>query len=316
MRERSNVAKVYFYKFNINSEIYDVYADETMQDKILGSVYAAISSDLSILEEYKDGKEEKNVEYKFCDIEKDPNNLIVTGRLVKIYDGEAQSYDRKRDTVDTVYEEDRAASATFCFDIRREEIAFITRVGFKYVQFGKYFKLLLEEKFPENSFEFILEKNVGELKEKIYSLKRVLKVSTTIIPPNANEKEFENLLGASIDEFKETRATKYYQGMEISAKGNRTINPKAKFFQRMFYAVGKGYANMKVEGRNNENVKVTVDSDNDTPYRDSIPDNEKDSIIAFKERAQISITKLLFDKMAVTLESDGEHEKTTKQENV
>lgn len=304
------MAKMYFYKFNINSEIYDVYADATLQDIILNAVFEEISTDLSVVQEYedKDSGEERIVEYKFCDINKDIDNLIITGRLVKIFDGEVQSYDRKKDTVDTVYEEDRAASATFCFDVRREEIAFITRVGFRYLQFGKYFKLLLEQKFPQNSFEFILEKNVGLLKEKVYALKRVIKVNTVIIPPNANEEEFKNLLGASVDEFKETKATKYYQGMEISSKGNRSIDPKTKFFQRMFYAVGKGYANMTVEGRNNENVKVLVDSDEDTPYRDSIPDNEKDSIIAFKERSNVSISKLLSEKLTVTLRSDDKDE--------
>lgn len=306
------VAKVYFYKFNINSEIYDVYADETLQDIILQKVFSEITTDLTVLEEYKDedSGEDKIVEYKFCDINKDPDNLIISGRLVKIYDGEAQSYDRKKDTVDTIYEQDRAASATFSFDIRREEIAFITRVGFRYLQFGKYFKMLLEQRFPENSFELILEKNVGLLKEKVYALKRVLKVNTVIIPPNANEDEFKTLLGASVEEFKETRATKYFQGVEISSKGKRTINPKAKFFQRMFYAVGKGYANMTVEGRNHENVKVTVDSDEETPYRDTIPDNEKDSILAFKERSAISITKLLADKSVVTLRSDKEDDES------
>lgn len=302
------MAIVYFYKFNINSEIYDVYANDELQDKILNDVYNAITTDLSVFKDGQDRIEESNVEYKFCDIDKDPDDLIITGRLVKIYDGESQSYDRERDTVDTVFEEDRAASATFCFDIKHEEIAFITRVGFGYMQFGRYFKLLLEEKFPENSFELILEKNVGQLKDKVYSLERVLKVETVIIPPNANEKEFENLLGASVEEFKETKATKYHQGMEISSKGNRTINPRTTFFDRMFYAVGKGYANMTVEGRNRENVKIVVDSDKDTPYKGAIPETEKDSIIAFKERAKISIAKLLSDKMAVTLRSDEEDE--------
>lgn len=304
------MAKLYFYKFNINSEIYDVYADATLQDRILEEVFSSITTDLTVWDEYKDKdtEEDRIVEYKFCDINKDSDNLIITGRLVKIYDGEVQSYDRKRDTVDTVYEEDRAASATFCFDVRREEIAFITRVGFRYLQFGKYFNMLLEEKFPENSFELILEKNVGQLKDKVYALKRVLKVNTVIIPPNANGDELKNLLGASVDEFKETKATKYYQGMEISSRGNRSIDIKTTFFQRMFYAVGKGYANMTVEGRDNENVKVLVDSDRDTPYKDSIPDNEKDSIIAFKERAGKSITKLLSDKSAVTLRSEEEDE--------
>lgn len=308
------MAKVYFYKFNINSEIYDVYADETLQNKILNKVFKEITTDLTVWEEYKDkdSDQDKIVEYKFCDINKDVDNRIITGRLVKIYDGEVQSYNRKEDTVDIIFEEDCAASATFCFDVNREEIAFITRVGFRYLQFGRYFKKLLEERFPENSFELILEKNVGQLKSKVYGLKRILKVNTIIIPPNANEEEFKNLLGASVEEFKETKATKYYQGMEISAKGNRSINPKTKFFQRMFYAVGKGYANMTIEGRDKENVKVLIDSDEDTPYKATIPDNEKDSIIAFKERANISITKLLSDKMVVTLRSDEDNEEASE----
>lgn len=308
------MAKVYFYKFNINSEIYDVYADETLQNKILDKVFKEITTDLTVWEEYqdKDSDQNKIVEYKFCDINKDVDNRIIAGRLVKIYDGEVQSYNRKEDTVDITFEEDRAASATFCFDVNREEIAFITRVGFRYLQFGRYFKKLLEERFPENSFELILEKNVGELKSRVYGLKRILKVNTVIIPPNANEEEFKNLLGASVEEFKETKATKYYQGMEISAKGNRSIDPKTKFFQRMFYAVGKGYANMTIEGRDKENVKVSIDSDEDTPYKATIPDNEKDSIIAFKERANTSITKLLSDKMAVTLRSDEDNEEASE----
>lgn len=54
--------------------------------------------------------------------------------------------------------EDRAAGVTFHFDLINKEIAFITRQGFGDLQFGIYFKLLLEKKFPEDSFELILEK--------------------------------------------------------------------------------------------------------------------------------------------------------------
>lgn len=83
------MAKVYFYKFNINSEIYDVYADETLQNKILDKVFKEITTDLTVWEEYqdKDSDQNKIVEYKFCDINKDVDNRIITGRLVKIYDG-------------------------------------------------------------------------------------------------------------------------------------------------------------------------------------------------------------------------------------
>ena len=300
------MAKMYFYKFNINSEIYDVYENPDLQLLILRNVFTAIKTDLRTSQYYKDDDgNERVTEYKFCDLEKDEDNLIITGRLVKIFDGEVQSYDREKDTVETRYESDRAASATFTFDVLHEEIAFITRLGLGYLQFGMYFRLLLEEIFPENAFELVLEKNVGYLREKVYALNRVLKVTSTIIPPNANEKEFGNLLGASVEEFKETGSTKYTQEIEVSPRGKRTINPKTRFFDRIFYAVGKGYATMHIEGRDHNNEKVSIDSDEDAPYRSTLPEKEKDSIIAFKERANTGITQLLIDKQKMTLPSES-----------
>lgn len=299
------MAKMYFYKFNINSKIYDVYKNPELQDEILQQVFEAIDTDLSVkLPKYDEEALESDIEYKFCDIDKDKENRIITGRLVKIFDGETQSYDRSHDTVTTNFEEDKASSATFCFDVNHEEIAFITRVGFRYLQFGRVFKLLLEKVFQEDSFVLVLEKNVGELKEKVYALKRVIKVNTSIIPPNANESEFENLLGPSVAEFRETGATKYTQGIEVPVKGKGTINAHTTFFERIFYAIGKGYAEMVVDGRDAENEKVSISSDEDTPYKDTIPDVEKDSIPAFRERAGISIAKLLRDKNKIKLRSE------------
>lgn len=309
-----NMAQMYFYKFNINSQIYNVYKNPMLQNKILNEVFAAINSEMSYIYGYEEQEQEddRNIEYKFCDLFKDDEKLRVTGRLVKIYDGEEERYDREKDTVESVFEEDRAASATFYFDLMNEEIAFITRQGFGHLQFGKYFKLLLESAFPEDSFELVLEKNIGQLKERIYGLDRVIKVECEMIPPNANEEEFEMLLGASVDEFKETKATKYIQGMEVSVKGKKTILAKTKFFNRIFYAVGKGYAELKVEGRDKQNQKVTINSDIDAPYKLPIPDKEKDSIPAFRERAEINVAKLLYDKSLVQLENSGGNNEETE----
>lgn len=304
------MAQMYFYKFNINAEIYNVYRDESLQNKILNEVFSKISSDMSYIYGFEDGENEKTVEYKFCDLLKDPDNMTITGRLVKIYDGEVESYDRNEDTVKQIYEEDRAASATFYFDLMHEEIAFITRVGFGYQQFGAYFNKLLETEFREGSFELILEKNVGELKQKIYSMHRVLKVTCAMVPPNANEAEFATLLGASVDEFKETGATKYIQSMEVPVKGGQSINTKTKFFERIFFALGKGYADLSVEGKDKRNEKILVNSDEDAPYKLSVPEKEKDSILAFKEHGKNKVAKLLADKALIAMpgENDGESE--------
>ena len=245
-------------------------------------------------------------EYKFCDLEKDIDTLTITGRLVKIFDGETQTYNRIKDTIDLKYEEDKAESATFCFDVLKEEIAFITRRGLGYLQFGKYFVNLLEMKFPQNSFELILEKNVGNLKSRVFEINRILKMSAIIVPPNANEDEFEKLLGASVPEFRETEATKYTQIIEVSAKSKKSINAQSKFFERVFYASGKGYATMSVEGRDSNNQKVIVDSDKDTPYIYPIPNREKDSIIAFKELAEKGFEKLLYEKSKMEIRGEEE----------
>lgn len=298
------MAQMYFYKFNINSEIYDVYKDDSLQQKILEIVFAKIDSNLSY--KVRSSEEEKGTEYKFCDLAKNADNMTITGRLVKIYDGETESYDRKKDTVKQIYEEDKAASATFYFDLRNEEIAFITRQGFGYKQFGTCFKTLLETVFPENAFELILEKNVGQLKEKIYIMNRVIKVNSVMVPPNANEDEFKTLLGATVDEFKDTKATKYVQGLEVSARGTNSINVKTKFFDRIFYAIGKGYAKLSVEGRNAFNEKITVDSDEDAPYKLPISEKEKDSIPAFMEKATVNINALLYNKSMMRLENSGD----------
>ena len=301
-----NMAQMYFYKFNINAEIYDVYQNNELQEKILNDVFAKIDTDMSYVYGYEDGEEEKPVEYKFCDLLKNSDDLTVTGRLVKIYDGEVESYDRENDTVKQSFETDRAASATFYFDLINEEIAFITRLGLGYLQFGCYFTKLLETKFQEGAFELVLEKNVGELKEKVYNMHRVLRVNCTMIPPNANESEFDNLLGPTVNEFKETGATKYIQGIEIPAKGKKSIQVKTKFFDRIFYALGKGYAELTVEGRDKNNEKIVVNSDADTPYKLPVPEREKDSLTAFREHGKHKISLLLKDKALITMQNVGD----------
>lgn len=306
------MAQMYFYKFNINAEIYKVYQDESLQNRILNEVFSKIDTEMSYIYGFEEDEEEKGIEYKFCDLMKNPDDLTITGRLVKIYDGEVESYDRKNDTVKQTYEEDRAASATFYFDLINEEIAFITRQGFGYLQFGKYFTKLLESKFQEGAFELVLEKNVGELREKIYSMDRVLKVNCTMVPPNANEAEFDALLGASVVEFKETGATKYTQGIEVPAKGGNSIKVKTKFFERLFYALGKGYADLNVEGKDKQNNKVVVNSDEDAPYKLPIPEKEKDSLGDFREHGKAKVSILLRDKALITMQDIGEKDGETE----
>lgn len=301
------MAQLYFSKFNINAQIYDVYAKPELEQIILNEVFERIDSNQVYIGTYKnDDGEEMEYRYKFCDIIKDYDNRNIVGRLVKIYDGEAQSYDAEEDTVSTVWEEDRAASSTFCFDLVTEEIAFITRQGLKYRQFNKYFKLLVEKYFPEDTFEIYLENNIGELKKKISRMKRILSIESIIVPPNANESEYDILFGATKEEVRESGATVYKQALETQVKGGKSLKLNTGIIGRMFYAVSKGYGELVAKGRDHSNTNMTVTSYEDAPYTLPIPEKEKDALIAFRERALPAITQLVLDKQQRTLEMAGD----------
>lgn len=294
------MAFMYFSKFNINSQIFDVYKEPALQEKILNLVFQRIDSTEAV-----EGEDEES-KYKFCDIIKDYDNFTVAGRLVKIFDGEEQTYDPVEDTVTTIWQQDKAESCTFCFDLKTEQIAFIIRRGLKYRQFNKYFKLLIEKHFPEDAFEVYLENNVGELKKKISAMQRILSIESTIIPPNANEAEYDLLFGATRDEIRKSGATLYRQGLEITAKSKKSIMINNGLVNRMFYAISKGYGELVAKGRDRDNTPITIKSDEDAPYVAAIPEQEKDSLTAFRERALPEIDKLVAEKQLRTMEATGE----------
>lgn len=295
------MAQVYFSKFNINSEIYEIYKDDNIRLNILDEILYKIDTNVVYEEVGENDNPDSVCKYKFCELEKDYDNKTITGRLVKIFKGELQSYNKELDKVDIINADDCASSCTFFFDLKLEQIAFITRRDFGYNQFNRYFKALIEMYFDNISFEIFLENNIDELKEKIYSFQKILSVDITIIPPNANEDEFEILLGMSAEEFKESRATKYTQRLDVSSKSKYGIEPRSRFFDRVIYGVGKGYGEMVVRGKNKQGEMMTITSSTDTPYKRWIPDNEKDSIIAFRERASAFINELVAKKMELKL---------------
>lgn len=306
------MAQMYFSKFNINSEIYEVYKDENLKDKILKKVFKVMDDDKIYVETDKSADEEdKSVTYKFCDLKKDKDSMSITGRLVKIFQGELQSYDEKNDTVNTRNADNCAASATFFFDLKNEEIAFITRNSLGYNQFNNYFKILIDSYFEDFSFEIFLENNVGELKKKLYSMKRVLSVESVIIPPNANHQDFDEIFGPTKEEFEESGATKAISKVEVPAKGNKKINIKGSYFNRILLAIKKGYATLTVKGQDDNNESNTITSEEHAPYKKTIPEKEKDNLTLFKDRAIVCIRQLLNDKsLKEDDEIDGEKQES------
>lgn len=315
------MAQMYFSKVNINSEIFSVYKDENLKNRILDDAFNKMNTEESYEEKDNNALDGEEIlcRYKFCDLEKDYTERTITGRLVKIYPAEIQSYNSEKDTVDTKKTNDSAASCTFYFDARTEQIAFITRNNFGYNQFNNYFKILLEKIVKDISFELFLETNIMEFKEKIKRLQKILSMDVIIVPPNANTYEFQDLFGITAQEFEESGATIYEQKLQIPSKAKRGLNVDGSFFERMFFGVGKGYGEMTVKGKNKDNLIQTITSKEDAPHKEPIPDEEKDSIIAFRERAKEFVLALVARKNMLkireldsTLEEGTRHEESEK----
>ena len=288
------MALLYFSKLNINSKIYDVYQDDNIRIEILNSIIEKMSQENEIIDTDK-------VRYKFCDLIKNYDEMYVAGRLVKIFEGENESYNKEKDTVDIIPADDCASHITFYFDVKNEQITFIRRRDFGYIQFNNCFKLLLEQYFDDVEFEVYLEKNIDQLKEKMAKFKQILKVEITIVPPNANDEDFRRLFGTNSEEFKETNATKYTQTLSTSAKNKKGINWRTDFFERMFYGIAKGYGDMSADGKNFSGERYTVTSDEDAPFTRPIPDNEKHSLSAITERGKQYISELISQKIRMEL---------------
>lgn len=150
-----------------------------------------------------------------------------------------------------------------------------------------------------------MENNIGELKEKLYAMSRILSVEAVIIPPNANRKDFARIFGPSEEEVRESGATKVISKMEVSAKSKNALNIGTSYFDRILLAIKKGYASLVAKGRDENNENCTVTSEEDAPYKATISDKEKDDLEYFSIKAENELGKLLKSKQS---EDDDDEE--------
>lgn len=289
------MAQMYFAKFNINSEIFDVYDDDGLKETILDSVFNKMNDKYQYIE--KSGTD-KETRYKFCTLEKNIEKFFIAGRLVKIFKGDFSTYNKEKDDIDTYYYDNSASGITFYFDLKREEIAFTARNNFGRKEFAEKFTLLVEGCVEEYEFEVVLETNIDKLKERIKEFAHVSQVTAIIIPPNNDKKAFKRLYGATAKDIKEANATKYTQVLNAPATKNSSgINTESDFMERMLYGVELGYATLSVTGKNENNPKYTITSDEHAPLTRPIPNNSKDSIGAVIDYGQGYINQIILRKM-------------------
>ena len=162
--------------------------------------------------------------------------------------------------------------------------------------FVSYFQSLLNEYAHEVKFEVFLKTNSKALKDQIKRIDKVSKVDFTVVPPNSNEDEFNDLFPKNGGEIKETRATKLQQTLS-SSKKDEGINMSASFLRRIVEAVSKGFGSIKVIGETDDNHTLSA-SNYDTPQKVLIPDKFKNDIEGFSNYAQLEIKSMLSSENA------------------
>lgn len=288
----NGMAVMYFAKVNINSDIYNVYKKQSSADEILKILFSNIGS------EHHPVKIDENEYVNFFDVKKDMNTRYVTGVLAKIFKDDIEIYDFSKNEILPFATKNVVKWAPFFFDFKNEIIAFTTAQSISRGNFIKYFKVLLDSYTEGIKFEIFLKTNSYELNEQIEKLDRVLEVDFTIVPPNSNEDEFNNLFPKNGDEIRETAATKIEQTLSTTKKDG-SINMGASFLKRVMNAVSKGFGSIKIVGETDDQHKIHVTSSYETARKSFMPDKFKEDMQRFIDYAEGEIKKLIVDEQKV-----------------
>lgn len=298
------MSNVYFAKFNINAEIYDVYSGKTDINKLLNKIYNEINEEERLYED--------KATYKFISLDKLPDKSIINGRIVYYGPGTNTSYDATKDDVTEELDENKARYVTFSFDVENEIIGFVPRNNFGYKQFLERFKKLVEACADIEEVELFLETDAEDLEQRINFLKKIQKIEVELIPPNNDREDFKMLFGQEAQDLQDTGATKFY--LKLTATSKRTIKSSSKYVKRLLKAVGLGYGQMTIIGKNTSGEDVRIKSNDDTPFLRPISEYSKTSIpdVAEKTRAGISDLRRLKATRKVREIEQGD-DKTEKQ---
>ena len=205
--------------------------------------------------------------YTFQEIEKKENG-IITGKLVRSFNKPTEKLDTDSNKMIITYNEENV-SIYFYYDIYREMITFCERRAFGYNQFMEAFTYLLNKCMGEYEFQIFLQKDKNVLEEKMKSLKTVYRVNATLIPPNSNEDDINDLRElVYMQQCIDTNSTKIK--LEYASDN---MKMESNVMKDIMTAVSCGYGDMTALGVNNEGIKCTVRSSHDAAYTSNISEN-------------------------------------------
>lgn len=248
---------IYLSKVNLNSKIYKVYDKKLSLSNVLKEIFIKLNDEKTyepeVVKTYDTNEGKKRVRtkeiYCFNSLEKDYENRVIEGKIIRRYPHYQEKYNEETKDI-TNAEVEESSNIYFYFDVDKEYIGFCTRTKFGYNQFNEAFKNLLEIHMNEYGFEVFLKKDREKFIKELQCFERVDKVVATLIPPNANEDDIEELKNDSeVVNYKEANITKAKVEYSVSKFSENGLNMQSKILKDAVKQVSLGYGDMNVHGK-------------------------------------------------------------------
>lgn len=268
---------LYLAKVNLNSNIYDIYENKLDLKMVFDIIYKNILAktvySVKSNEKYNDSYGNpinyiRESRYTFREIEKNTDK-IITGKLVRSFNKPTEKLDISSNKMVTTYVEENA-SIYFYYDICNEMIAFCERQSFGYNQFINAFSYLLNKCVNKYEFEIFLQKDKNILEEKMNTFKTVKKIKATLIPPNSNEDDLQELRKELeyMQQCQDANATK--MNLEFVSEN---MKMESKVMKDIITAVSHGYGDVTATGVNKYGRSQTICSSHDAAFTTNIQEN-------------------------------------------
>ena len=201
----------------------------------------------------------------------------VVGRLIEIFQDDLSLYDKKKDDIDSISQSELSRDVPFYFNWKSEIVAFVPSQKFNRKKFLVCFEELLNKIYGQSMFSVYLKSNISDLTKQFNSFSKVSEIQITLVPPNSNKEEFDDLFPKNGAEIEETEGTKF--NLKISAPYSKTgINMYASLIQRAIKGVSKGFGKFLAIGKDSSGNNKRLSSDQNAPQRKTIKDNLRNSL--------------------------------------
>lgn len=250
------MANIYMAKLNVNEKIHDVYDDKIKLRTLLVNLFKDIDESKVVV------NENTGVKYKIVNLEKDPQNYIIRGRFIRIYESlEQDFYDEKEDQLTQRVLENPADYIAFTFYVLREIIAFVPKQKFSRQHFLKIFGDFLSkssEQLGEVNLQIKFDNDT--IDKKFSRIKNLKEISVVIVPPNGDRDLWKGLEDIG-EQLEDSRAKKI--SMNLTATLSNPLDKSSDLVQGFVKFVKNSYGNLKAIGQDNQKSTIEIDTKND-----------------------------------------------------